>query len=406
MTGHLYFLQELLKKCHLQNMIIDPMDTVEEILDKGLRTLLGAKDPLRFIDFFSPIEAKTVYRVTDVYLCRYIFFEIPVFDRQKIFIIGPYLNEDITRQNILEQCEKMNLPPKMCRQLEYYYSSLPVIKEEGFIFAMTNTFCEILWPEGFSCTDITRESAAAFIKDGTAPAIDSEASPFNIRMMEDRYAFENNLITAISQGNIHKAELMLRNFSSLAFENRIPDQLRNTKNYCIIMNTLFRKAAEKGGVHPVYLDSVSSDFAKKIESIQTMAEMPDFMFEVLRTYCRLVRRHSVKNYSPLVQKAIIKIESDLTGDLSLNSLSKENNVSPNYFSSLFKKETGLTLTQYVNNKRINYAKHLLKNTSLQIQTIAQHSGILDLHYFCRLFKSVTGKTPSEYRRSLSLTKPL
>lgn len=318
-----------------------------------------------------------------------------------MFIIGPYLNQDITQQQVLEQCEKTGISPKKYRNLEYYYSSLPVIKEESFIFAMVNTFCENLWPEGFNNTDITRENSATFIKEGIAPALESDSTPFTIKMMEDRYDFENKVMTAVSQGNTHKAELLLKSFSSLSFENRIPDQLRNSKNYCIIMNTLFRKAAENGGVHPVYLDSVSSDFAKRIEAITTMNDMPDFMLEILHTYCRLVRRHSVKSFSPLVQKAIIKIESDLTGDLSLNSLSKENNVSPNYFSSLFKKETGLTLTQYVNNKRINYAKHLLKTTNLQIQTVAQHSGILDLHYFCRMFKSVTGKTPSEYRSAIS-----
>ena len=220
--------------------------------------------------------------------------------------------------------------------------------------------------------------------------------------MEARYDFERNLLSAISQGNTHKAEMMLHSFSSLSFENRVPDELRNMKNYCIIMNTLFRKAAQEGGVHPIYIDKVSSDFAKRIEGITSVSVMPDFMMELLRTYCRLVRRHCVKNFSPLIQKAIIKIEGDLAGDLSLNALAKETSVSPNYFSSLFKKETGLPLTQYVNNKRMEYAKHLLKTTSLQVQTIAQHTGILDLHYFCRLFKSVTGKTPSEYRASLTI----
>jgi YesN/AraC family two-component response regulator len=77
------------------------------------------------------------------------------------------------------------------------------------------------------------------------------------------------------------------------------------------------------------------------------------------------------------------------------------NVSPNYLSNLFKRQTGKTLTQYVNGKRVSYAKHLLKTTNLQIQTIAQHCGILDFHYFCRIFKSITGKTPSEYRSGIT-----
>lgn len=403
MINHLYYLQEMLNKCHLQNIIIDPDETVDERIDKGLRKLLGADDGShRFSDYFDNVEEKTVYRVVDVFLCRYIFLELSFLENKKVFLVGPYLDRDITKQNVFEQCEKMHLPPKLWDKLQSYYASVPVIKEENYIFAMINTFCELIWPEGFNNCDITRDADAAFIKDGLSPKIDVDTTPLTITQMEARYDFERNLLSAISQGNTHKAEMMLHSFSSLSFENRVPDELRNMKNYCIIMNTLFRKAAQEGGVHPIYIDKVSSDFAKRIEGITSVSVMPEFMMELLRTYCRLVRRHCVKNFSPLIQKAIIKIEGDLAGDLSLNALAKETSVSPNYFSSLFKKETGLPLTQYVNNKRMEYAKHLLKTTSLQVQTIAQHTGILDLHYFCRLFKSVTGKTPSEYRASLTI----
>lgn len=403
MINHLYYLQEMLNKCHLQNIIIDPDETVDERIDKGLRKLLGADDGShRFSDYFDNVEEKTVYRVVDVFLCRYIFLDLSFLENKKVFLVGPYLDRDITKQNVFEQCEKMHLPPKLWDKLQSYYASVPVIKEESYIFAMINTFCELIWPEGFNNCDITRDADAAFIKDGLSPKIDVDTTPLSITQMEARYEFERNLLSAISQGNTHKAEMMLHSFSSLSFENRVPDELRNMKNYCIIMNTLFRKAAQEGGVHPIYIDKVSSDFAKRIEGITSVSVMPDFMMELLRTYCRLVRRHCVKNFSPLIQKAIIKIEGDLAGDLSLNALAKETSVSPNYFSSLFKKETGLPLTQYVNNKRMEYAKHLLKTTSLQVQTIAQHTGILDLHYFCRLFKSVTGKTPSEYRTSLTI----
>lgn len=403
MINQLYYLQEMLNKCHLQNNIIDPDETVDERIDKGLRKLLGADDGShRFSDYFDNVEEKTVYRVVDVFLCRYIFFEISFFENKKVFLVGPYLDRDITKQEVFEQCEKMHLPPKMWDKLQAYYASIPVIKEENYIFAMINTFCEFIWPEGFNNTDILRGSDAAFIKDGFSAQVDVDTTPLSISQMEARYDFESNLLSAVSKGNAHKAEMMLHSFSSLSFENRVPDELRNMKNYCIVMNTLFRKAAQEGGVHPIYIDKISSDFAKRIEGITQVSAMPDFMLELLRSYCRLVRRHCVKNFSPIIQKAIIKIEGDLAGDLSLNTLAKETNVSPNYFSSLFKKETGLPLTQYVNNKRMEYAKHLLKTTSLQVQTIAQHTGILDLHYFCRLFKSVTGKTPSEYRSSLMI----
>ena len=400
--SQLAMLSDMLEKCHLQSRVIDPTRPVDDRVDMGLRRLLGGDDTATFLEYFSDIRPHTVYRVTDVLLCRYIFLELPPTDRRAVLLVGPYMTAELSHQQILEQGERMGLSPKQTGQLEQYYATLPAIREEHPIFAMVNTFAEHLWGrDRMESADISREHTAAFMTGLPRVPEDSTSEALNVSRMEDRYRFENELMTVVSQGNLHKAELMMANFSPLAFETRTPDPLRNIKNYCIIMNTLLRKAAEKGGVHPVHLDTVSSDFARRVELIHSLSKIPDFMREMLTAYCNLVRHHSMKNYSPLVQKTILHIESDLAGDLGLSRLAQLGSVSPAYLSGLFKKETGQTLTAYVNAKRIHHAKHLLRTTGLQVQTVAQHCGILDLHYFCRLFKQTTGKTPTAYRSGLS-----
>ena len=69
-----------------------------------------------------------------------------------------------------------------------------------------------------------------------------------------------------------------------------------------------------------------------------------------------------------------------------------------YLSTLFKKEVGMTLTDYVNANRIEYAKKLLRSTLLPVQDVAAACGIPDVHYFTRLFRRITGMTPREWRR--------
>jgi YesN/AraC family two-component response regulator len=169
------------------------------------------------------------------------------------------------------------------------------------------------------------------------------------------------------------------------------------------MNTLSRKAAENGGVHPVYLDKISSDFAIKIEQMNSVAEARELMHDMFRSYCRLVRRHSLKNYSLVVQKTILLIDSDLAANLSLSTLAENQSVSPGYLSTIFRKETGKTVSAYIREKRIKHATHLLTTTKLQIQTIALHCGIMDMQYFSKIFKKQTGKTPKEYRESIKNT---
>ena len=163
------------------------------------------------------------------------------------------------------------------------------------------------------------------------------------------------------------------------------------------MNTLLRKAAEDGGVHPVYINQISSEFATKIEQLTTVADNSSLMLDMFRSYCRLVRNHSMKDYSLLIQKTVLLIDSDLSANLSLRSLAANQNVSSGYLATTFKRETGKTVSEYIRDKRMKHAAHLLGTTHLQVQTIALHCGIMDVQYFSKTFKKYTGKTPKEYR---------
>lgn len=397
--NELRLLQKMLNKCHLPNAVIDPEAPMENCDSTALQQFLHHR---RFADTFYGIvpdlQPATVYRLMDVFLCRYIFLELPYSERPLVLLIGPYLSNNVSRQQILEQAELQNVPPSNTRELELFYSGVQVVRDEHHLFAMVNTFAEYVFngEDNYNNVDLYFDCKSIPTHDyvHNKPA---EADGLDAEVMENRYQFENELIEAVSQGNAHKAELMMAGFSSLTFESRTSDQLRNMKNYCIIMNTLMRKAAEKGRVHPVHLDRVSSNYARRIEALRSLNDISDFMLEMMRAYCRLVKQHSIQSYSPLVQRAMIRIESDLAGDLSLRTIAAKSNVSPGYLSGLFKKETGQTFTTYVNGRRIAMATHLLKTTHLQVQTIAQHCGILDFHYFCRLFKSIVGVTPTEYR---------
>jgi len=88
---------------------------------------------------------------------------------------------------------------------------------------------------------------------------------------------------------------------------------------------------------------------------------------------------------------------DLTADLSLKANADALNVNASYLSTLFKKETGSTLTDYVNRKRIEHAVYLLNTTSLPISTVGQRCGIQDDNYFTKMFKKYTSMTPKQFR---------
>ena len=93
------------------------------------------------------------------------------------------------------------------------------------------------------------------------------------------------------------------------------------------------------------------------------------------------------------------IEENYAGNVNTAQLAEKCYLSEYYFCRFFKKETGVSLTEYINRMRIEKSKVLLKNTQLSLAEIANQVGFSDVNYFCRIFKKYTGNTPNSVRKS-------
>ena len=397
----LNFLCDVLKKCHINVDIISPLDPADTIIDPLLASVIGYKSELTVGQTLGFIESKTKYKLLDEFKLRYIYLKLPILSDKNLLVVGPYLSSPISSQDILEIGEQVGIPIASQKTFKEYYASTPILNDSDRLFAMIDTFCELIWETtSFAIVEINKKQIDSL--PSVSPSSHGESFDeieANIKIMEMRYSFENELIRAVSLGQQHKGSMLASQLNENMFESRVTDPLRNAKNYCIITNTLLRKAAENGGVHPVYIDRISSNFALRIELLPSPRACTDMIREMFSSYCRLVYKHSIRRYSLIVQKAILIIDSDISAELSLNSLAKNLGVSAGYLTTIFKKETQKTVSEYIKDKRIDHAMHLLSTTHLQIQTIALHCGIMDVQYFSKIFKKKTGKTPKEYREA-------
>lgn len=401
--AELRFLRETFHKCRIPATIIDLNSTVHERQDLDLTLFFEPlDDAMPIAQLLPPVQERILYRLAGSFFHKYLYFKLPELPTDGILLVGPYLETPPSESQVMEWAEAHHIPPAKQQHLMQYVWSLPVFSQSSHLHVMLDTFMGRLWgPGSYSVEDVDQTKYAEdTLLLSKVSGLEQRDALWNMKNMERRYALENEILDAVTNGQSFKADSLLPIFSPMAFENRLSDPIRNAKNYGIIMNTLLRKAAERGGVHPLYIDTVSSEFALKIENTSTIDGLQQLMKKMFDTYCRLVKKHSTKDYSPLVQHAITLIDGRITEELSLNTIAGLLNVSSSYFSTLFKKETGSTLTEYINNRRIKHAKYLLETTKLQIQTIAQHCGIMDVHYFSKVFKKKTGMTPKEYRQSL------
>ncbi|MBQ3076197.1 MAG: exo-alpha-sialidase [Clostridia bacterium] len=108
---------------------------------------------------------------------------------------------------------------------------------------------------------------------------------------------------------------------------------------------------------------------------------------------------SEENAEPIVQRTKQYIDGHLTEEIKNTELSRMLNISVYYLMHLFKRETGKTINQYCNTKRLIVAKRLLDEGTLNISEIALQTGFCTASYFTEVFSKYEGMTPTEYRKN-------
>lgn len=343
-------------------------------------------------------KENNVYMVTDQFELHYIIFKIPtpVFgvDSAAFVTIGPYILDTDT-QNVSEIIEKNQLPLYHTSELKEYYYGIPVIAAKDTLESVTFVLMQYIFGENDFQIDRTGINFREMYNQAEAK-IEYESN-LSMSVIEERYQSEDEMLEAIEQGDFAKATMCDNAFKKYRLAPRTTDSLRDFKNLMIVLNSLYRKSVQKAKVHPAHIDSVSSSFAKRIESSGNKNELNKIKDEMIRKYCLLVQNHSLRGYSQVVQNVVNYIEFNLTEPLTLKYIAEKVLVNSSYLSAQFKKETGKTLTDYINHKRIQSSLILLATTNLPIQVIAEKVGIYDENYFSRLFKRIQNMTAREYR---------
>jgi AraC-like DNA-binding protein len=107
----------------------------------------------------------------------------------------------------------------------------------------------------------------------------------------------------------------------------------------------------------------------------------------------------------VIQRAKDLIESRQQEDLSVGDVAKMLNISVFYFCKVFRKATGLTFTEYLAQVRVAKARNLLQNPHVRISEVAFEVGFQSITHFNRVFRKLTGESPTAFRSRIWATNP-
>lgn len=141
-----------------------------------------------------------------------------------------------------------------------------------------------------------------------------------------------------------------------------------------------------------------ADYLPRIYNVQRNSELRDWFVAKFGAACNAMSTKKEEHENRLVARAQSYIQEHYKRDLSLDEVSRQLDLSPYYFSKLFKEETDRNFVEYVTGLRITRAKELLAGDDCSIKEICAEVGYSDPNYFSRIFKrNAGGMTPTEYR---------
>lgn len=156
-----------------------------------------------------------------------------------------------------------------------------------------------------------------------------------------------------------------------------------------------QKAFLSGGMTYYFL--YREDYLPTIINIENNEQLRKWFIDKITQACRNIVSKREEQTSGLIFQAKQYIEENYNKDISLDDVSRIVDISPYYFSKLFKEETGENFIDYLTNLRIEKAKDLLMHSGMNIKNICVDTGYSDPNYFSRIFKKQVGVTPTEYR---------
>ena len=206
---------------------------------------------------------------------------------------------------------------------------------------------------------------------------------------------ENELFARLRSGEREECEREAAHFFDWMLENY------GENNMSVKLKTLeFVLWAE----HIVYQDGGMtyhfqdrSNYLPLVMNAEKNSDLKNWFVGKFGEACRNMHTKKEEHANQMVIRAEQYIRENYHRDLSLDEVSRQLDLSPYYFSKLFKEETGSNFVEYVTGLRISRAKEMLSRKECSMKEICAEVGYSDPNYFSRIFKKNTGVTPTEYR---------
>ncbi|MDR1531078.1 MAG: AraC family transcriptional regulator [Clostridiales bacterium] len=212
--------------------------------------------------------------------------------------------------------------------------------------------------------------------------------------------YEERVMSCVEYGKADELEQALDELSGMNLDipNLGYDAIRTLKTVFIVSVTLAGRSAKQGGLSAGVSQALSDVYLAKVETIEEFSGFVTLWRQMLIEFTQLTARSRQIDFSStLVAKICRDIQSHIYDKTSAADIAERLHMSVPHLCRHFKKETGMTITQYIQRQKTNECKRLLEATQMPLSSIASLLGFSSQNYLHTVFKKHVGTTPAEYR---------
>lgn len=214
-----------------------------------------------------------------------------------------------------------------------------------------------------------------------------------------RFMKEKHFNSLVKEGNVEVLREKLQSMNTNQAGKMSKNSFRQQLFAIVVGIAIATRSAMEGGLNEEEAYTLSDIYIQEADTCRDTEHLWNLYTKVLLDFTRRVQESKVnKSELELIRVAQEFILRHLHFDVSLKDIADSVNLSENYFSALYKRETGESVSEFIQKNRVKEAASLLRFSDYSIAEIAEYLGFCSQSYFTKIFREYTGYTPGQYRK--------
>jgi AraC-like DNA-binding protein len=323
---------------------------------------------------------------------------VRVKNTNKIIVIGPVTEFPLHRPAAYEILKEIGESSNKINSIITYFDSVPFFSHSRF-----SKFLAFLY---FIVNN--KEPEGDYVEDLLTPVNQpsDQETLFQTKISHHSEKSEQYILGLVEYGKTEELINLFRNENLIQGEMGVTatNSIRGYKNIIVTTIALAARAAVRGGLNYEKAMQRSDELLRQLEPLNTYDDIHSLWRQVMLEYTEMSKRCKLLNAdSKLVYKVSAYVNDHLYEKITVQMLADHLELNRSYLSRAFKKDTSITLIDYIHSVKIDEAKRLLLHTQEPIVEISLILGFSSQSHFQTLFKKVVGKSPGKFRNSNFLT---